>query len=172
MGSFLTAKISSQPLTEFWWNMLSGCQVCNWGIQHHLCSTYRVTWGLVVVQRLWLSGRPLAAQSQGCLGFDPATAGLFTFLYFHLITSKFLARIHWNFLNVIYSLTTVLKLLVAISIMPYGNSYSLNLGVCPSLFFVIIFILGYSVLSKLFLGVLYPLIRLMYPIVHSLYIIV
>ena len=31
-------------------SMLSGCQVCDWGIQYHLCSTYRGLWGL------WLSG--------------------------------------------------------------------------------------------------------------------
>ena len=38
---------SSQPLTEFWRHILSGCQVCDWGIQFHLCSTYRGLWGLV-----------------------------------------------------------------------------------------------------------------------------
>ena len=38
-----------------WKNILSGCQVCDWGIQYHLCSTYRGLWGLVVV-RLSLKG--------------------------------------------------------------------------------------------------------------------
>ena len=36
----------------------------------------------------WLSGRALATQARGVL--DSATASLFTFLYFRLITSKFL----------------------------------------------------------------------------------
>ena len=43
-------EFSGQPLTEFWWHILSGCQVCDWGIQYHLCSTYRRLWGLVVAQ--------------------------------------------------------------------------------------------------------------------------
>ena len=54
-------KIFSQPPTKFWRHILSGCQVCNWGIQYHLCSTYRGLWGLVIVQLSWLSGRALAA---------------------------------------------------------------------------------------------------------------
>ena len=52
-------EFSGQPLMEFWWHILSGCQVCDWGIQYHLCSTYRGLWGLVVVRLSWLSGRAL-----------------------------------------------------------------------------------------------------------------
>ena len=52
-------EFSGQPLTEFWRHTLSGCQVCNWGIQYHLCSTYRGLWGLAVVRLSWLSGRAL-----------------------------------------------------------------------------------------------------------------
>ena len=29
-------KFSGQALTEFWRHILSGCQVCDWGIQYHL----------------------------------------------------------------------------------------------------------------------------------------
>ena len=63
-----------------------------WGIQYHLCSTYKVLcW--------WLSGcrgsvaeQCMVAQSHRCSGFDSqvATVGIFTFLCFCLITSKFL----------------------------------------------------------------------------------
>ena len=28
--------ISGWPLTEFWWHILSGCRVWDWGIQYHL----------------------------------------------------------------------------------------------------------------------------------------
>ena len=42
------------------------------------------------VKQCGLSGRALAAQARGVLGSTPVTAGLFTFLYFSLITSKFL----------------------------------------------------------------------------------
>ena len=81
-------EFSSRPLTEFWQHILSGCQVCDQGIQYHLCSAYR---GLVVVWLLWLSGRAQGAQARGVLGsMYPTTAGLFTFLYFCLITSKFI----------------------------------------------------------------------------------
>ena len=84
-------EFSGQPLTEFWWHILSGCQVCDWGIQYHLCSTYRGLWGLVVVQLLWLSGRALAAQARGVLALTPGSCQpFFTFLYFCLITSKFI----------------------------------------------------------------------------------
>ena len=68
MGSFLMEKIFCQTLTEFWWHILSGCQVCDWGIQYHLCSTYRGLWGGLVLQLSWLSGRALAAQARGVLG--------------------------------------------------------------------------------------------------------
>ena len=45
-------EFSSRPLTEFWRHILSGCQVSNWGIQYHLCSTYWGLWELVAVQLL------------------------------------------------------------------------------------------------------------------------
>ena len=48
------------PLMRLWQHILCGCQVCDWGLQYHLCSTYRGLWGLVVVWLLWLSGRVLA----------------------------------------------------------------------------------------------------------------
>ena len=62
-------------------------------IQYHLCSTYRGLWGVVFVQLSWLSGRALAAQAMAEVVswvWLPATASLFTFLYFHLIISIFL----------------------------------------------------------------------------------
>ena len=41
-------------LVPNWRHILSGCQFatdfCDWGIQYHLCSTYRGLWGLVVIQ--------------------------------------------------------------------------------------------------------------------------
>ena len=101
--------------------------------------------GLPAAVAQWQS---TGSSSQGCLGFGSAAAGLFTFLYFHLITSKFIARIHLK-LSQCDILTTVLKILVAISIMPYGDSYSLNLGVCLSYY---LFYPRHSGLSKLFLG--------------------
>ena len=71
--------------------MLSGCQVCDWGIPYHLCSTYRGLWGLVVVRVSWLSGRALPAQAKGVLSSTPGGCRPFsTFLYFCLITSKFI----------------------------------------------------------------------------------
>ena len=85
---FWWREFSSQPLMEFRWHILSGYWVCDWGIQHHLCSACRGLWGLVVVQLSWLSGRALAVQARGVLGL---IVGLFTFLYFHFITSKFIA---------------------------------------------------------------------------------
>ena len=30
----------ADPLTVFWQDILSGCQVCVWDIQYHLCSAY------------------------------------------------------------------------------------------------------------------------------------
>ena len=80
-------EFSGRPLTEFWRHVLSGCQVCDWGIQYHLCSIHRGLWGLVVVQLSWLSGRALAAQAR-CPGFDSQRLPAFsTCLYFRLITS-------------------------------------------------------------------------------------
>ena len=68
--------------------MLSGCQVCDWGIQYHLCSTYREGCeGWWVVWLLWLSGRALM-QVRGFLGLTPGLLAFFTFLNFHLLTSK------------------------------------------------------------------------------------
>ena len=80
-------EFSSQPLTEFWLHTLSSCQVCNWGIQYHLCRTHRGLWGLVVVRLSWLSGRALAAQARGVLGLTPGNCWLF---HFCLKTSNFL----------------------------------------------------------------------------------
>ena len=69
--------------------MLSGCQVCDWGIQYHLCSKYRGLWRLVVIQLLWLSDRALVAQARGVLGSIPGGSQPFHFPYFRLITSLF-----------------------------------------------------------------------------------
>ena len=58
---------------------LSGSQVCNWGIQYHLCSTYRGLWELVVVWLSKFSGRALASQAkcphcmQGCFNHRVVT---------------------------------------------------------------------------------------------------
>ena len=57
MGSL---QFSGQSLMEFWRHILSGCKVCDWGIQYHLCSIYR---GLDCL------GRVLVAQVK-CAGFD------------------------------------------------------------------------------------------------------
>ena len=65
-------EFSGKSIMEFWQHMLSGCQVCDWGIQYHLCSTYRGLWGLVVVCLSWLSGRALVTMwriGQCCFGF-------------------------------------------------------------------------------------------------------
>ena len=48
---------------------------------------------MVVVRLPWLSGRALVAQARGVLGSTPG--GLFTFLYFRLITSKFIYKPDW-----------------------------------------------------------------------------
>ena len=72
-------EFSSRPLTEFWWHMLSVCQVCDWGIQYHLCSTYRGLWGLMIVWLSWLSGRALVAQPRGVLGSTPGDQWPFPF---------------------------------------------------------------------------------------------
>ena len=84
-------EFSCWPLIEFWRHILSGCQGCDWGIQYQVYSTYRGLWELVVVQLSWLSSRALVAQARDVLG---STAGLFTFLCFHPITSKFLSFQH------------------------------------------------------------------------------
>ena len=55
----------------------------------NLYSACRGLWGLVVIRLSWLSGRALAAQARGLWVRLPATAGLFTFFYFCLITSNF-----------------------------------------------------------------------------------
>ena len=70
--------------------MLSGCQVCDWGIQYHLCNTH-----IEGCEGWWSSGccgsvaenwlhKPEVSWVQ-----LPATATFLTFLYFRLITSKF-----------------------------------------------------------------------------------
>ena len=64
-------KFSGQTLAEFWWRILSGYQVRDWGIQYHLCSTYRRLLGLVIVRRSCLSGRALVAQARGVLSSPP-----------------------------------------------------------------------------------------------------
>ena len=70
-----------------------------WGIQYHLCSTYRGLWGLVVVWLSWLSGRALAAQARGVLGLTPGDCWLFHFplfsphnIQFHLFPAFLLVR--------------------------------------------------------------------------------
>ena len=68
---FLMRKFSGQTLAEFWWRILSGYQVRDWGIQYHLCSTYRRLLGLVIVRRSCLSGRALVAQARGVLSSPP-----------------------------------------------------------------------------------------------------
>ena len=64
----LMEKISSQTLAEFWWHILTNYQVCNCGIQYHLCSTYGRS-RMRVVGRPAVSGRALAAQAK-CPGFE------------------------------------------------------------------------------------------------------
>ena len=47
----------------------------------------------MVVWLSWLSGRALATQARGVLGSTPGGCGpFFTFLYFRLITSKFISK--------------------------------------------------------------------------------
>ena len=62
----------------FWRHILSGCQLCDWGIQYHLCSKYRELWGLVVVQLSWLTGRALVAQARDVLGSTPSDCHYFS----------------------------------------------------------------------------------------------
>ena len=54
------------------------------------CSTYRGLWGLVIVRLSWLSAGHWRLKPEVSWVWLPVTAGLFTFLYFHLITSKFI----------------------------------------------------------------------------------
>ena len=61
-------------------HILSGCQVCDWGIQYHLwlsscCGSVAEHWRL----------KPEVSWVR-----LPLTAGFLTFLYFRLITSKFI----------------------------------------------------------------------------------
>ena len=68
--------------------------------------THRGLWGLVVIWLLWLSGRALAAQTRGVLGSTPGSCRLFTFLYFHLITSKFIYTVCvwcWGSFHLVFS---------------------------------------------------------------------
>ena len=44
-------EFTRQPLTEFWWHILSGCQVCDWGIYSTTCAIHRDNFG-----GRWLSG--------------------------------------------------------------------------------------------------------------------
>ena len=80
--------------------------------QSHLCSTYRGLWGAggcPVVVAQW--------QSTGCTSQVswvrfPAAAGLFTFLYFRLITSKLLFMYYsvgWPLKMMSTNLVTVLE---------------------------------------------------------------
>ena len=48
----------------------------------------------MVVRLSLLSGRALVAQARVVLGSTPGPAGLFTFLYFRLIPSKFLYNVY------------------------------------------------------------------------------
>ena len=81
----------------------AGYQVCDWSIKYHLCSACRGLWGLVVVRLSWLSGRALAAQAK-CPGFDSRwLLAFFTFLYFRLISSKFIILICTLSHEVVYS---------------------------------------------------------------------
>ena len=91
MGSFLMERISGQPLTNFLQHILSGCQVCD----RHLCSAYNIE----DCEGWWLSGCHGSVAEHWRLKPEvpwvrlPVTADLFTFLYFYLITSKFLYNI-------------------------------------------------------------------------------
>ena len=58
-------------------------------IQYHLCSTYRGLWGLVVVLLSWLRSKALGLTPGNWVQLL-ATASLFTFLNFRLITSEFI----------------------------------------------------------------------------------
>ena len=75
-------EFAGRPLTEFWRHILSGCQVCDWGIQYHLCSIYRGLWGW------WLSGCRSSLAERWWLKPEvswvrlPAAAGLFHFPLF------------------------------------------------------------------------------------------
>ena len=66
-------------------HILSGYWVCGWGIQYHLCSTYKGSGGCLAVVAQWQS---TAGSRQRCPGFNS-----WWLLAFHLITSKFLAGI-------------------------------------------------------------------------------
>ena len=84
-------EFSGRPLTEFWRHILSGCQVCDWGIQYHLCSTYRGLWGVGGCPAVVAQGQSTGGSTQRCPGFDSRRLpAFFTFLYFCLITSKFI----------------------------------------------------------------------------------
>ena len=82
VGSSWWREMSGQLLSEFWWNILSDYQVCDWGIQYHLSSTHGRLWALVVVGLSWLSGRALVTQARGVLGEIPREC--WPFLYFLL----------------------------------------------------------------------------------------
>ena len=88
MGSLLMERIFRSTPNGVLWHIMSGCQVCDWGIQYHLCSTCRGLWELVVIRLLWLSGRALAAQARGVLGSTPSDCRPFHFPLVRLITSK------------------------------------------------------------------------------------
>ena len=96
-----------RSLMEFWRHILSGCQVCDWGIQYHLCSIYierivRVGGCLPVVAQWQSTG----CTSQRCPGFDSRQLPAFcTFLYFCLITSnpRFRFLVMWREGSVIKS---------------------------------------------------------------------
>ena len=96
MGSFLMQRIFQLNFKPagYWQHILSGCQVCNWGIQCHLCTTDCESWwlscccGSVAEHRVF---KPEVSWVRSLM-----TATLFTFLYFHLITSKFLYSSMWQ----------------------------------------------------------------------------
>ena len=54
-GWLARISVMTMNLTAALWHMLTGCQVCNWGIQYHLCSTNRGLWGLSAVVAQWQS---------------------------------------------------------------------------------------------------------------------
>ena len=76
------------------WRILSGCQVYNWGIQYHLCSTYRGLWGLVVVR---VGGCPavvtqwqsIGGSTQRCPGFDSQRLPAFSLLHHSTLIQVF-----------------------------------------------------------------------------------
>ena len=104
-------------IVSVWRNILSGCQMCNWWLKPEVSKIFDLVhqtiylmsgWGLdtrlnvilstqvVLIVSVW---RNILSGCQMCNWWLkpevswvqlPVTAGFFTFLYFHIITSKFL----------------------------------------------------------------------------------